>query len=229
MVLLLSYIDQVNEKRSQQTNKQQSDAMMQLAMLSSQKKPSVILTDSTDLGEHIAELGDKIIDVMEAVRSDKSTQNQLDGIASLINEFKTLSKTAQEASQNHASQVIDAIDSLKKLITTQKPIVVPAPRVTVEGQELTLDPIIEKLDQLLGTKDTIDISKFRVHDLDNGPDRNQYISFMDMDGRWYIMQHDPSNNRARYFFSNDSYDMAWDDKYSHEYTTLNEAMRALRS
>lgn len=230
MVLILSYIDDVNQKRQTQ------DAQRQTAMLmhaTRNQKPQIILTDSTDLGSHIAELGDKIIEVLEAVKEDHSTKDQIDRINDMTYEFRELVETVQTSQETQADKIVLALNDLKTTVTKQKPVVVPAPAVSLQEKDVDLNPIvgaINDLKKLLAPtkqKKKTDLSTFRAHDLSDAPDGMQYIGFMDMSGSWYIMQHDPEENRDRFYSGSESYDQAWDDKFSHNYTTLSEALRAL--
>lgn len=229
MVLILSYIDDVNDKRRTQAD-QRNTAML---MAASRQKPQIILTDSTDLGQHIADLGDKIIDVLEAVKEDHSTKEQIDRINGMTAEFRELVETVQTSQETQADKIVLALNDLKTTVTKQKPVVVPAPAVSLQEKDVDLDPIvgaINDLKKLLAPtkqKKKTDLSTFRAHDQADAPDGMQYFGFMDLSGNWYIMQHDPEENRDRFYSGKESYDQAWDDKFGHTYTTLSEALRAL--
>lgn len=219
----MSYLDEVNEKRKNLSDRTQT-AMMLKAVQSGQK-PSIILTDSTDLGEHIAELGEKIIGVMNTVRADKSTKEQIDRLAS---DFKTLTQMAQQAAQEQTDRVCNAIEELRQVVTEQKPIVVPAPRVSLAEKDVDFSPLVQELKTILtpkAVKKQINLGDYRAIDLDNAPDGVQYVGFQNSTGGWYILQNDDRSNTIRYYFGKGSYEAAWDDKYSHDYKTLSEAVK----
>lgn len=217
----MSYLEDVNERRRSHSDRQQNAVMMKA--LQSQK-PSIILTDSTDLGEHISQLGDKVIGVMKMVQADHSAQEQIDRLAG---EFKTLADLARKTAREQSEQIATALNDLKAVIQNQKPIFAPAPSVNLQEREVDFTPLLQKMDALMKPKKELDLSKYRAHDLEDGRDNMQYIGFQDMTGGWYIMQHDPTANRDRYYFGKGSYDEAWDEKYSLEYKVLSEAIHAL--
>lgn len=227
----MSYLDEVNEKRKNQSANTQT-ALMIKAMQAGQK-PSIILTDSTDLGEHISQLGDKIIDVLEAVKDDKSTKDQIDRINDMTGEFRSLVASVQIEQESQADRIVAALNDLKRTVTSQKPVIVPAPAVSFSERDVDLNPLVDaisRLEKLMTPKKqkkSLELSSFRAHDLADSPDNLQYIGFQDTSGNWYIMQHDPENNRDRYYFGTGDYELAWDDKFSHDYKTLSEAIRAL--
>lgn len=226
----MSYIDEVNQKRQSQADKQQLALLMKSAQGTPQR-PSIILTDSTDLGSHIAKLGDKIIDVLEAVKDDKSTKQQIDRINDMTGKFSSLVSVVQMAQVNQTDRICAAIESLRKVVDVQKPVIVPAPSVSLQERDVDLKPLLKsltKLEHLMQPKAPgFSITSYRAQDSEDGRDGMQYIGFMNPDGDWYIMQHDPDNNRDRYYFGADDYDTAWGDKHTHNYYTLGEARRAV--
>lgn len=230
----MNYIEQVNQKRQSQADQRQTAALVSAARANN--KPTILLTDSTDLGSHISKLGDKIIDVLEAVKDDKSTKAQIDRINNMTDEFRELVDTVRSAQSYQTERIIAAVNDLKQTVSKQKPVVVPAPAVSLQEKEVDLDSVVAAINRLEKTlkpkpaaavKQELDLSRFKAHDLTDGPDNNQYIGFMDASGNWYIMQHDPTENRDRYYFGRESYDQAWDDKYALDYRVLSEAIRAL--
>lgn len=216
----MDYLKQIQDKRQAQSHDQLLRAL-------GTQKPSVILTDSTDLGEHIAALGEKIIHVMQMVQADKSTKEQIDRFGA---EFKTLADLARKTTREQSEMVREALNELKDIIRQQKPIVVPAPRVSLQEKAVDFNPVLEKLDALMPKQvSTFNMASYRAHDLDNAPDNMQYIGFENEDGDWYIMRHNATDNRDRFYFGSEDYATAWDERISHEYKTLSEARRALRS
>lgn len=195
------------------------------------QKPQIILTDSTDLGEHISKLGDKIIDVMNAVVDDKSTKEQIDRINQMTGEFRQLVSAVTQENRDQADRVVAAIDDLKSLLKNQKPVVVPAPNVNLSERDVDLSPILTALKALKpkDSKRTINLADFRAIQQDDAPDGNQYFLFEDGEDRWYILQFDTTSNQSRYLFGTGDPSEAWDTKYGNDYYTLNEAKRALRS
>jgi hypothetical protein len=192
------------------------------------QKPQIILTDSSDLGEHISKLGDKIIDVMNLVADDKSTKEQIDRINEMTAEFRQLVNAVTKENREQADRVVEVIKDLRELFK-KKTLVVPAPNVSVSGRELDLSPILKALKALqpkAGVK-TFNLSDYRATELDNGPDKNQYLLFEDGNDAWYILRHDPETNQSRYIFGKGDHAQAWDERYSLDYLSMNEAKRAL--
>lgn len=240
----LQKIKDYNERRKAEAEKRQTVADSQksaealikelrevqiAALLSNNQKPSVILADSTDLGERIADLGKQVVEVMEAFRGDTK---HADGMNKLGSMYKALTLSLQ-ASQNTQTKSIDK--AAKDIITAIKnqQLVVPAPEVTVETSPPDFSRLEEIMKSLLkaltkpAPSEKLDLSDYRAHDLDNAPDSKQYIGFISPTGGWYIMQSD--DGALRYYFGAGDYETAWSDRYSHDYQTLNGALNALRS
>ncbi len=242
----MSYLDTINDKKLQMSaqrqkqaergeSKQDIDSLIQelkevqlASLLGNKQKPSIVLTDSTDLGEHISDLGNKIVEVLNATKADKSTTEQINKLTSLVGDFKSLTVQVQKASKDHTDKVCAAIDDLRAAITMQKPVVVPAPNVNLKEREVDFSPLLKELKTLLTprtVKKQINLADYRAIDLDNAPDGVQYVGFQNSSGGWYILQNNDSNNTIRYYFGKGSYEQAWDEKWSHDYTTLSEAMK----
>lgn len=221
----MNFVDEVSNKRQAQADKQQSNRILEAALATKNQKPSIILTDSTDLGEHIAELGQKIIEVMNTVRADKSTKEQIDRLAS---DFKDLTEIAQQTAEEHTDKVCEAIDELRRAVAQQKPVVVPAPNVNLKERDVDFSPLVKELKTILTPKTDkkqLNLSDYRAIDLDNTPDGMQYVGFQNSSGGWYILQNDDQNNKIRYYFGKGDYATGWDERISHDYSTLNDAAK----
>lgn len=210
---------------------QQLKEVQMASLLGNNQKPSIVLTDSTDLGEHISGLGDKIIEVLNAVKDDKSVAQQISGITTMVADFKSLITSVQTVSKQQSDRVCASIESLKKAVAEQKPIIVPAPSVRLQERALDLTPLMDKLDELLTPKvveASFSMNDYRAQDLDNA-NGVQFIGFTDMHDGWYIMENNTENNTIRYAFGNGDYNEAWDQHYGLTYTTLSKAINAIRS
>lgn len=242
----MNYLDEIklkkqaqaasNERRSDKlSTKQDIDAVIaqlkevQLASLMGNKqKPSIVLTDSTDLGEHISGLGDKIIEVLEAVKDDKSTTQQINHLSAMVTDFKSLITGVQQSNKAQADRIVTAVNSLKEVIAEQKPVVVPAPNVRLTEKATDFTPLINELKTILtpkAVKKQINLADYRAIDLDNAPGNVQYVGFQNSAGNWYILQNNEETNSIRYYFGKDGYDVGWDERHGHDYKTLSEAMR----
>lgn len=232
----MDYKERIKQKRQQQASTQSRDELLsqlkeiQLAsLMGNNQKPSIVLTDSTDLGEHISKLGNKIVEVLEAVKDDKSTVEQIGHITKLMGEFRSLVDTVQQSNTEQADRIISAVNDLKAIISDQKPIVVPAPNVRLTEKVTDFSPLIKELKTIFApakvAKQGINLNEYRAIDLDNASDGVQYVGFQDSRGNWYILQNDDRNNTIRYYFGKESYAQAWDEKYGHNYKTLSEAMK----
>ena len=230
----MSYIDDVKDKRQSQADKQQSAMLMRSVMQGNQQKPSIILTDSTDLGEHISLLGDKITDILEAVVDDKSSSEQIDRITDLIEDFREISSSLEQASQRHSIQITKAMKELKDVISRQKPIVVPAPAVSLTEKAVDFKPLISKIEQLMKpapakvVKADINLNDFRAQDIDN-EGVMQYIGFTGLGDIWYILLNDTSSSSIRYHFGKGNYYDGWEQRHNHDYNVLNEAINEIRT
>lgn len=85
---------------------------VQLAsLLSGQNKPSIVLADSTDLGERVETLGSQITQAIAEFKNDKS---QTQTLTSLANEYKAMFKALEQATTKQADNLNKAISDLEK-------------------------------------------------------------------------------------------------------------------
>jgi hypothetical protein len=84
---------------------------VQLAsLLSGQNKPSIVLADSTDLGDRVESLGSQITQAIAEFKNDKS---QTQTLTSLANEYKAMFKALEQATTKQADNLNKAISSLE--------------------------------------------------------------------------------------------------------------------
>lgn len=179
-----------------------------LAKALGSSKQSVILTAQADLGKKVDAFSDKVVATLGKLDTTVLQKRHLTLLAGLVKEVKTL----QTAIDRQTVQLVRAINKIE--LSPQ--ITVPTPVVTDTGSG-----------NRASDKKGINLNDYRAHDLDDAPDGKQYIGFISMDGKWYIVQSDDASNSMRYYFSDGDYDTEWMERYSHEYKTLSEAIRGL--
>lgn len=192
-------------------------------------KPTVILTDQTDLGDKLIAIGDKI---SETITKLDSGNNDLEE----INQLKQLNKVFQDYIKAEKVQSISSDKANKALVTAIKsldmsPVVnVPEPHVAVTTQHIDLQPLQDTIKEYFkqpDTDETIDLECYHAQDIDNTNPKVQYIGFINSQGNWYIVENDINNNSLRYVFGESDYSNAFNRAASYSYSLLNEAINAL--
>lgn len=192
-------------------------------------KPTVILTDQTDLGDRLTAVGDKISETISKLNSsehDSQEIAQLKQFSKTLNDYITLQKTANGTSEKNIKALLTAIHSLK----LSPSITVPEPKVMVTTQNIDLKPLQDTIKEYFVTEDaedSLDLSCYRAQDINNNNPKLQYIGFMNPEGNWYIIENDMGRNTLRYVFGNDNYESSFKRAASYSYSLLNEAIHAL--
>lgn len=235
----MSYLDDINTKKSlasaQKSARDDLDALItqlkevQLSSLMNGNKSSVILADSTDFGEKMEELGEKIMKAIDLFRND--TKNA-DKVADVADQCQKLIAYNVKASREQATEIkttlkglIKALESIQlekfpKLPEFPK---IPAPIVNVPANDFT--PIKEAIESLKEEKG-IDLDGYKAHDILNGEDK-QYIGFVAPSGAWYIIENKIKENSLRYVFGTTDYTKSFKDAPMYQYSLLSEAVNAL--
>ena len=121
---------------------------VQLAALLGNKetKPSIILADSTDLGDQIAVLGQNILAVIESVRTDNSHAEAMSKIAS---QYSDLFNSFKSVAESQAASVKEGLSKLERTLDSKdfKPSVTVAAPV-VNTPEIDLSPLNEAIKSL---------------------------------------------------------------------------------
>jgi hypothetical protein len=203
---------------------------VQLSTMLGASKPSVILTDQTDLGDKIAELATKFemaIKGLDSSDNDAEEVKQLQALNKALQDFIAVQK-ADNASDTKADKALLA--AVKAL--DMKPVVnVPTPKVTVQSAPVDLSPLQNTLREYFASEesedDTIDLDCYRAQDIDNTNPNMQYIGFVNPEGNWYIIENDVAGNRMRYMFGTNGYEEAFANAPMYTYSLLNEAVHAL--
>lgn len=246
----MTYLDSISEKRqraAQHADTQGSRAAV-LNKLSAIERATMSKKGAgmSARREKIIEAINEVLEQDDSVLISQNHKELLEAVNTLkdaISEVTTSGQEQTKSLQQTFEDVLEAISTsqsqvieeqtqtLQRLVDFLKhPPKIPVPSVTVNERELDLKPIQKAIkDAMKPMTRRFSLSDYRAHDLNNSPDNMQYIGFQDEDGEWYIMQHDPENNRDRFYFGNDGYDIAWDERITHDYKNLSEARRALRT
>lgn len=142
---------------------------VQLAAFLSGNKPSVVLADSTDLGETVSALGDKIMGVVAELKKDKSAEQLGAKLQSMFNNFIESLSQMQVASDDSLQQVAEQIYEKLDQLELNPQITVPTPEVTVRPADVDISAITRKLDavskELSGAIGKIKMPAFSTLDL----------------------------------------------------------------
>jgi len=235
---MIDYKQQIAEKRqtaaTQADKRQDLDELIsqlkevQLAALMNGNKSNVILADSTDLGDRVAELGDKIIRVLDEFKADTAGVEKL---GALKGELKALGAAVDGLAGKQTQNVQQLAQAIAKALSAVE---LPAPVVTVKQPKIQMPkmdaPIIDlgPLTEILRAKETVgvDLSNYKAHDLTDG-DNMQYIGFVSPTGDWYIIENDVKGNSLRYTFGRGGYTDAFGKAARLQYGLLSEAVNEI--
>lgn len=194
--------------------------------LGGQNKSSVILADSTDLGDRVEELGDKMIAAIDAIKADNT---QKDVLANLANEYKKLATTVQatlKANQDTVAKAIKSFEAAVKLIDVKPQVTVKAPTVNVP--EVDLSGVSEAIKGLKTEPvEEFCLEDYTAQDLDPSNPGFQYVGLVKPDGGWAIIENDVEGNSLRYAIGVKDYPQAWENHMGIVYKRLDEAVNGI--
>lgn len=231
-----NYLERVKDSRNntsqRQTQEQDLGAMlaelkkMQLAaLMGSQDKSTVILTDQTDLGDKLTAAITSIETAIKSLDSSSADSDQLAALHKLQGIFDGYFKRVGKDTDS----IVAAIRALDVAPVVQAPVVnVPAPVVQVPPVDLTgVERAIERAATPEDTTapDPCDLSRYRAQDLTDNGDM-QYVGFVNPEGNWYIIENDVSKNRMRYVFGKRGYARHFRAAATYEYKLLDKAYSA---
>lgn len=227
-----NYIERMKDKRSA-ASLSVKEAAEQAAMLAEMKKmqmmtalaagnnkPTVILTDQTDLGDKMKDLADVI---EQSILSTDTT----DVNAKQLTELKNIVVAIRSMPTPHfdTSAIVAAIKA-QNLSTVVNVPDLPAPQVDLSSIENTMRELWERPDVLeTESHEEVDLDCYRAQDLTDGDDV-QYVGFVNPDGKWYIIENKIKENTMRYVFGSSGYASAFKRAATFEYNLLNEAIHA---
>ena len=231
-----SYIDQVNGKRQAHQAQSQHDSelasmlgelkKMQMAAMMGQSKPSVVLTDQTDLGDKISELTDRLCASVEALDSgamDKQQIAVLDELKQGLDGLQT-ALDSQERNENKRNQaIISSIKALKLDTVVNVPDVKPVDLSPLLKPLQAIETAVSK-EEPNSMPDWRDLSRYRAQDLKESGDI-QYVGFVNPEGNWYIIENDTQKNTMRYAFGTGKYVSSFRAASTYKYQTLDKAAR----
>lgn len=201
----------------------------QAAKIPKPDKPTIILTDQTDLGDRLSKLADDIASSVDKLDTTKVNADQLQSLKELkdaLNSYTDGLTGSNTANQKAASDLLKAV----KAIRVSPVVNVPEAKITVQAPKVDLQPLQDTLKEYFKppeTDESINLESYRAQDIDNINPNMQYIGFMNPQGNWYIIENDVKGNKLRYLFGDDGYTQAFSDAASHVYSLLNEAIDAL--
>jgi hypothetical protein len=234
----MSYLDQIADKKqslaTRTEKKEDIDSLIkelkevQLAsLMASKSKSTIILADSTDLGDKVADLGEKIINVLNAFKNDTTATDKL---VKISEDFKKLNIFVTKSAGDQAVKVEKALNQIAGAIKSVKMPDIPAPVVKVEERELDFTPLHNAMREMMATREGdkgMSLDNYRAQDINNSEKEVQYIGFLNPSGEWYIVENRVKENTLRYIFGTGGYAKAFAKAARFEYKLLDEAVNAL--
>lgn len=230
-----NYIERLNVKKSTaaQASKEQSELasmiremkMIQAATLAGQSKPTVILTDQTDLGPRLEKM---VKSFTEAVKSSDVTSLSKDQVIQLkeLKSALTSLTSAVAANKPDNSALLSAIKALKLSTVVNVPDL-PTPTVTVKERKIDFSSLENTMRELwerpTELDEPINLENYRAQDITEKGDM-QYVGFVNPDGAWYIIENDVKGSKMRYVFGNGGYARAFSKAATYQYQLLDEAI-----
>jgi hypothetical protein len=230
------HITEINSKRQSIQAKagQQQDfesmlqelQKMQMAALMGQTKPSVVLTDQTDLGDRISEFGQRIEQAVKGLDSSDHESSELEvlqAMKSVLEKLNSSNSTDADTNRELLSKVVAAINALK--------LNVEAPQITVEPTPVDFTPLQDTIKEYFASDQTeedsgICFEDYKAQDISE-TDNMQYVGFVNPKGNWYIIENDVKGNSLRYLFGTKNYAKTFKKASTYQYFLLNEAINAL--
>jgi hypothetical protein len=201
--------------------------MQMAALIGSQGKSTVILTDQTDLGDKLESAIKSIETAIKGLDSADTDAEQLAALKKLQGIFDGYFKRVG----SDTASIVAAIKSLDISPVIEAPVVnVPAPvvhspAVDLTGVEQAIERAMTPVDVEASTPDRCDLSRYRAQDLYESGDM-QYVGFVNPEGNWYIIENDISKNRMRYVFGMSGYARHFRAAATYEYKLLDKAYSA---
>jgi hypothetical protein len=224
MADILTPTERIQETRKRLAADQQVKEAT-LAQYVNGQKSTVVLTDQTDLGEKMGELGDKLSKAVKEADTTALNAKQLSALMSLAKMLKEHNVLAYRSSKELHKELLQAL----KNIELSPRITVPEPKVTIQEREIDFTPLQETMHQYFAPPEVekLDLDCYRAQDIDNSVEGYQYVGFVNPDGHWYIIENDVKGNSLRYVFGKKGYAKAFKKASSYQYRLLNEAVDVL--
>jgi len=201
---------------------------VQLASLLGASKPSIVLTDQTDLGDKMGEYIGKIETAIKQLDATDNDKQQLTELKSLYIGLTQL-KSAFLTGNKDVTKALATLTKAVQGIDVQPVVNVPAANVTVPLAKVDLKPLQKTIEQYMAPKieeKGVDLECYRAQDItDSG--NMQYVGFVNPEGAWYIIENDVKGNSMRYLFGTSGYAEAFAQASTYQYKLLNEAINAL--
>jgi hypothetical protein len=146
-----------------------------------------------------------------------------DKLDTLPKEYPEVEKV-EEVSVNNLSELKDAFLAVVDAINSKDYKPVFKPNISVESPKIDLTPITQVLKD---EEDEFEFGDFVAQDIDNDSDSVQYVGLQSPDGKWCFIENDFTS--LRYAFGTDNYSKSWSKHTNYSYTTIAEAINAIRT
>lgn len=230
--------EQHNVQKKELAQKQDTDTIIerlkevQLAALmgGQQPKPSVILADSTDLGERVATLANHIDKLLSSKDGLKASADQIAATKELKQSLSKLSKENNNKElKNVLSAILEAVKGIKIPGSVPPVVRVPEPKVIIQERPIDFSPLSEALEDLRPATNGVNLNDFRAQDIRELDKDTQYVGFLHPTGAWFIIENQVKENKLRYLFGKKGYAKAFSKAPTYEYSLLDEAIDALQA
>lgn len=188
-------------------------------------KSSVILADSTDLGDRVEELGDKITTAIDAIKEDNSNTEAVD---KLVDEFKSVVTRVTESINAQQTALSKAFDTFGKILggIEFSPQISVAP-TKVSVPKVDLSEIGEAIASLkVEEKEEFSLKCYMAQDLQTDG-TFQYVGMVNPEGNWCIIENDMEAEALRFVLGDKNYKTAWKNYNNHQFMLYDEAVNAV--
>lgn len=193
---------------------------MQMATMMGASKPSVVLTDQTDLGDKIKELTIELVTAVQGLDGSEYSKKQIVAITELQGSLSDIAKSVQQSNKDNQTQNADLLKQISKLKLDP---IIRMPSQTPLNLKPLQDTLLQAMQKDESGDDKYDLSCYQAQDLSESGDK-QYVGFMNHKGNWYIIENDVKGNAMRYLFGETGYAKHFAQASTYEYHLLNEAV-----
>jgi chromosome segregation ATPase len=212
---------------TQELRQLQLDTLMSAQQqAASHTKPTVILTDQTDLGDKIDGLTSKLVEAIKGLDDSEQDAKEIQELKGVVSSLTVLKKSI-DSGNSDLKKSLDSLTKSIKALGMNPTVNVPEtkiPKVDLKPLQATLEQYLSKDED---DEDGIDLDDYYAQDIDNTNPDMQYVGFVNPEGNWYIIENDVKGNKLRYVFGTLNYEEAFAQASMFTYMLLNEAINAI--
>jgi hypothetical protein len=113
-----------------------------------QQKPSVNMIDGTDLGQRFADLGKTLTDLLTEVKNDTKQDDSMQAVIKQLDAQLNQLKNLQVAPDPDVKKSLANVEKALSSLDVKPQVNLPAPKVTVQGKDVDLSPLVGLLNNI---------------------------------------------------------------------------------